>query len=57
MVSRKKNRKCWRAVEWEQKERVGCEAEEVSLQGLRVVSLHPVEAEATAQVVRVVGHC
>lgn len=56
MVSRK-NRKCWRAVEWGQMARVGFEAEEVSLQGLRVVSLHPVEAEATAQAVRVVGHC
>lgn len=38
-------------------EGVGFEAEEVSLQGLRVVPLHPVEAEATAQAVRVVGHC
>lgn len=31
MVSRKKARKCWRAVEWEQTERVGFEADEVSL--------------------------
>lgn len=46
MVSRKKARKCWRAVEWEQMERVGFEADEVSLQGLRVVSSHSVEAEA-----------
>lgn len=38
MVSRKKARKCWRAVEWEQMERVGFEVDEVSLRGLRVVS-------------------
>lgn len=57
MLSRKKARKCWRAVEWEQMKRVGFEVDEVSRKVLGLCLSTQLKQKPTVQALSMVGHC